>query len=471
MDTAGPERLCRLIAAFSGAIGAERFRTWFAPPTELRLIDNRIEVLVSNPFTGSWISSNFLPALLDAAREVVAADATVDILVRGVNGDGAATAALGPTSAARPHNGKPARIAARAEARPPLRGDLCEFVVGPCNDLAYAAAANVARTPGGAFKHLVLHGGCGLGKTHLLQGICNGLRCERPAVTWAYVSGEEFTNEFIYALKSNRVEAFRARFRAADVLVIDDLHFLANKRSTQEEFLHTFNTIDTGGKTVVLSTDRHPRQISELSPALQSRLAAAVIVEVQPPDLPTRREILRRRAARMSVVLMEDALEYVARHVLRNVRELEGALFKLAAYAALTKEPIGLDMARRVLCDYVTHSRPPEIEEIASAVAEFFEVSRELIESSSRDRAATQARGVVMYLARRLTPLSYPEIGRRLGHKNHSTVLMAVRRVENHLQGDGAVAWKTSAGPRELPLRRALDDLERRLGWSRAPSA
>jgi chromosomal replication initiator protein len=348
-------------------------------------------------------------------------------------------------------------------AHPELRGNLETFVVGPSNELAFAVASGVVRSPGHAFKHVVIHGGCGLGKTHLLQGICSGLTRIQPALNWCYLSGEEFTNEFIYAVKTGQTDGFRTRFRSVDVLVIDDIHFLANKRATQAEFLHTFNAIDATGQAVVLSCDCHPRSIATLPEPLLNRLVAATVVHIEPPEFATRREILRRRAAKMLAELPDDVLDYVARHVTRNVRELEGALYKLAAYAALTKEPIGVDLARRALEDLVTAAQGPEAIDIERVVVAHFGLTREAVRSNSRDRTVTSARSFVMYLLRKHTRLSLPEIGRLLGDKQHSTVLMAVRRIQTLMDENGAVVWKTPAGVREVLARELLAEFEQRL--------
>jgi chromosomal replication initiator protein len=340
-------------------------------------------------------------------------------------------------------------------------------VVGPPNRLAYAAACSVVHSLEDAVKPLVIHGSCGLGKTHLLQGMCNSVRRARPAAEWRYVSGEEFTNEYIYALKAGRIDQFRARFRSVDLLVIDDIHFLANKKATQEEFLHTFNAIDACGKAVVLSSDRHPRSIATLSEPLINRLIAGMVVRIDAPDLGTRHEILRRRARKMDHRVPDDVLEVVAQHVTRNVRELEGALYKLVALASLTQEQITPQFARRALDEYISHSRAPDAAAIERAVAAHFGVTREQIRSKSRDRTVTLARAITMYLVRKHTRLSFPEIGRALGNKNHSTVLMATQRMERILERDGTVTWRSLSGKHEDALRAILHALEEHLGRRR----
>lgn len=466
------EKVCAIREKVADRIGTHRYRTWFGVCTELQLEGARLAVIVPNAFVRDWITSNFTTHLVEATRAVIGAEPQVEIRIDPVprddgvhnqaqrNGDGhaqlAAPPAAGrvvPTEAAPP----------RRTGRPPLRGELQSFVVGPCNELAFSVASAVVRAPGGAFKHVGLYGGCGLGKTHLLQAICSGVARTHPTLQWCYLSGEEFTNDYISAVKAGRTEAFRARFRSVDLLVIDDIHFLANKAATQAEFLHTFDAIDASGKSVVLSSDCHPRHIETLSEPLLNRLIAATVVCVEPPDLATRREILRRRAAGMLCELPDEVLDYVAGHITRNVRELEGALYKLAAYASLTKEPLGLDLARRAVAEYVAPVQPPRAADIERVVASHFGVTREALHSGARDRLVTLARALMLYLIRKHTGMSFPEMGRAVGNKQHSTVLMAVQRIRVLVDRDGAVTWRTSAGMREVPVRSLLAELEQRM--------
>ncbi|MEW6197556.1 MAG: chromosomal replication initiator protein DnaA [Planctomycetota bacterium] len=472
MDPAVAEKVCTIRQNVADRIGHNRFRTWFGGDAEFQLDGRRLHVIVGNAFVGHWISTNFMPHLVEAAQTVIGDEPQIEIRV-GPRAAASETLALPPATTDLPAPPpRPAVVAGprRAPQRPTLRGELETFVVGPSNELAFSVARAAVERPGAVFKHLVVHGGCGLGKTHLLQGVCNGLTRAHPALQWCFLSGEEFTNEFIYAVKAGRVDAFRSRFRNVDVLVLDDIHFLANKKATQEEFLHTFNSIDASGQMVVLSSDRHPRSIATLSEPLVSRLTAAMVVRIDPPEWGTRREILRRRAAAMACPLPDDVLDFLARHITRNVRELEGALYKLSAYAALTREPIRLDMAQRAVEDYITTPQMPEAADIERMVAAHFGVTRDALHSSSRDRTVTHARGFAMYLIRMHTRMSFPEIGRALGHRQHSSVLMAVRRIQGLLDRDGAVTWRTPAGMREVSARQLLEEFERRLRHGPDPS-
>ncbi len=462
MNNSSAEKVCHIRERVAGRIGESRFRTWFDTTTNFVLDGNRLDVRVDNPLVGSWIVSNFMTHLKEATREVLGMEPKIDVHVEHGARELRSTP---PAPREEPrHVGSAPRPPRGAGA---LRGELESFVVGASNQMAFAAVQCVARRPGADFRLLVMHGGCGLGKTHLLHGLCNAVHRNHPTLEWRYLSGEEFTNEFVSALKSSRVDQFRTRFRQVDLLIIDDIHFLANKRGTQEEFLHTFNAIDTCGKTIVLTSDRHPRAIATLSEPLVNRLISGMIVQIDPPDFHTRVEILRRRAAGMNVKLDDSVLELLARRITRNVRELEGALYKLVALASLTREPVDLEMARLAAEDCATPAeRPLDTTEIERCVSQYFGLAREAIHSRARDRRISLARGVAMYLVRKHTRLSYPEIGRQMGQKNHSTVLMAVRRIEQVLERSGAVAWRTPSGPKEMSLRDLVAELERSLARS-----
>lgn len=464
VNTSAVETVSHIQERIANRIGASPYRTWFGDAAQFRLDSDGLDIVVPNGFVGNWIATNYMDELVASAREVLGPERAVDVrIVQGAATvpDGAppshsTTAGVKPGSPRSPGRGR--------ETRAALRGNLDDFVVGPCNRLAHSAAYNVVREPGKSFKLLVVHGGCGLGKTHLLQGVCNRLTRAHASLEWRYISGEQFTNEFISAVKSGCIDLFRTRFRNVDVLVIDDIHFLVNKKGTQKEFLHTFDAIDACGKAVVLSSDRHPRSIGTLSEPLVNRLIAGMVVEIEPPDLETRAEIFRRRAARMNCPVPDEVVDFIATRVTRNVRELEGTLHKLVALAALNKNPITLDLAQVALEDHtVQTSRSPSAEGIIRLVANRFSVTREQICSKSRDRTVTLARAVAVFLIRRHTPLSFPEIGRAIGNKNHSTVLMATQRIEKLLREDTTVTWRTRSGTHKALLCGLLDALEQEL--------
>jgi chromosomal replication initiator protein len=342
------------------------------------------------------------------------------------------------------------------------RYTLEEFVVGPCNQLAYHAALQVAQHPGQQFNPLFIHGHCGLGKTHLLQGICQRFARLHPGKKWLYLTGEQFTNEFLEALKNHKTDAFRKRIRNADLLVIDDVHFLGNKKATQEEFLHTFNQLDAcAGKQIVLASDCAPKQIQALSEQLSSRFVSGMVLRVDAPDLPTRLDILRRRAAKNGWQVGDAVLMHVAQSATSSVRELEGMLLQVIAGLRLINE--GAPTAQSVVAsikDRTAMRGPVPAERIVTCVAEHLCVQPSDVTGNGREKVVSAARAIAMYLARQHTGMSFPEIGRALGNKNHSTAIAACQRVEAWMAAGEIIRWTTPEGPRHQAIADILHDLE-----------
>jgi chromosomal replication initiator protein len=477
VNATGTGKVRELRDRIAQRIGDGRFRTWFGEGTVVVVEGELVTVTVPNRFVGDWIATNYMSDIEYAAQEIVGPAPQVHIRLKN---DGAGVSPPGnavDVKSADKLNGKstvrpqasaiPARRepAARPGDRPTLRGELSNFVVGPNNELAYAAARRAVQELSEAYRPLVIHGGVGLGKTHLLQGIYNAVQREHPMLNCVYVSGEEFTNEFVHALKTQRDDAFRARFRKVDVLLVDDIHFLEGKKATQAEFLHTFNAIDATGKAIIITSDRHPRQLTTLGEPLANRLRAGTVVQVHPPELETRREILRRRAAAMRKELPPDVIDFVARNVTANVRALEGAYFRLVAVASLSGGPITLPMARQALADFLTDAEnTPTVEGIEERVASVFGVTRAALHSAARDRIVSAARSIAMYLIRRHLRLSLPQIARAMGNKNHTTVLVATRRVEEQMMRDQTVPIRQGAAYVETPVRKVVAELEQDLG-------
>jgi chromosomal replication initiator protein len=280
-----------------------------------------------------------------------------------------------------------------------------------------------------------------------------------------YLSAEEFANQYVVALKTRKLDAFRNKLRNMDVLAIDDIHFLSNKNAMQEEFLHTFNTIDLAGKQVLLASDAHPKEIAQLCEKLVNRFVSGMVVRMDAPDFETRRRICAQRAEGMKLTLSQEVIEYIAGTISANVRELEGALVKLAAFGSLSGQPITATVAQQVLAEHIAR-RDPVVHnsEIVSTAAEFFGVSVSDIHSAKKDRTISLARSFAMYLNRRFTKMSYPEIGRAMGGKNHATVILACRKVENLLKTNDTLKWKTDNGWRNAPAKDALDTLLENIG-------
>jgi chromosomal replication initiator protein len=314
------------------------------------------------------------------------------------------------------------------------------------------------------FNPLFIHGGYGLGKTHLLQGICNELRKTRPAAKWLYLSAEDFANQFVLALKTRKLEAFRGRMRQMDLLAIDDIHFLASKPSTQEEFLYTFNTLDLAGRQVVLACDAHPKMIGQLSEKLVNRFVSGMVVRIETPDFKTRCEICRRYACGMNKHIPEEVINYIADNLRSNVREMQGAILKLVAFASLQNAKIDLALANEVLAEHIERCDPAvHLSDIESAVAAFFGVAPSAIHSSKKDHTIALARHFSMYLARKHTRLSSSEIGRLLGDKNHATVLVACKKIEDHVSQNTPLNWQGPAGNRVCQAKGILEQLEKGL--------
>jgi len=346
-------------------------------------------------------------------------------------------------------------------------------VVGSSNELAFNAAKALVREQQSPFNPLFIHGGYGVGKTHLLQGVCNGVAQVRPHTKWLYLSAEDFANQFVLALKTKKLEAFRQRMRQTDLLAIDDIHFLASKPSIQEEFLHTFSTINLAGKQVVLVSDAHPKMIGQLSERLVNRFVSGMVVKIEPPDLQVRCEICRHFAQRMvtsafgdrtpqkGVGLSESVIRFVAERVRTNVRELEGAMLKLVAYAALQNEKITLAMAQTVLADHIERCDPIiHVSDIESVVADYFGTTPANLHSSKKDRTVSLARHFAMYLTRKHTKMSSSEIGRVMGGKNHATVLVACKKVEGLLTRNEDLNWRGPNGNKVAKSRAIISQLE-----------
>ncbi len=439
-------------------LGQQRYDLWFDGKTRLSLEGSALLVEAGNPFAANWIRTKFTADLRAAGQPVL--QRPFEICVRVAIGVAPAAA---PVAASAPAPLPPARALPHAPTtviNP--RYTLEEFVVGPCNQLAYHAACEIAARPGEQFNPLFLHGHCGLGKTHLLQGICQRFARLHPTKRWLYLTGEQFTNEFLDALKNHRMDAFRKRIRHADLLVIDDVHFLANKKATQEEFLHTLNQLDAAaGKQIVLASDCAPRQIQALSEQLSSRFVSGMVLRVDAPDLPTRLDILRRRAARNGWQVGDAVLMHVAQSATSSVRELEGMLLQVVAGLRLIKD--GAPGAASVVAsikDRTAMRGPVPVDRIIAGVAEHFGLSPAAMTGSGRERIVSSARAIAMHLARQHTGMSFPEIGRALGNKNHSTAIAACQRVEGWIATGEVIRWTTPEGPRHQAIADVLHAIE-----------
>ncbi len=350
----------------------------------------------------------------------------------------------GPVGANLPTTGAPGPLAAQpapapgpgeptARLNPKYLFDT--FVIGASNRFAHAAAVAVAEAPAKAYNPLFIYGESGLGKTHLLHAIGHYARSLYPGTRVRYVSSEEFTNEFINSIRDGKGDSFRKRYREMDILLVDDIQFLADKESTQEEFFHTFNTLHNANKQIVLSSDRPPKQLVTLEDRLRNRFEWGLITDVQPPELETRIAILRKKAVQEQLNAPPEVLEFIASRISRNIRELEGALIRVTAFASLNRQPVDLGLTEIVLKDLIPggEDSAPEITSTAimSATADYFGLTVEDLCGTSRGRALVTARQIAMYLCRELTDLSLPKIGALFGGRDHTTVMHADRKIRN----------------------------------------
>lgn len=464
-------------------LGAERFELWFAGKTQWRLVGESLEVAAANEFAAGWMRSRFLGDIAAAAQVALGHSVRVEVLVAAsvsthtvpvsVATDGsdptvhsAITGAIRPAPAMH----RPTREASPVAVLNP-RYTFEEFVVGACNQMAYHAAVRVAEQPGTQFNPLFIHGSCGLGKTHLLQSICQRFSKRFGAGTgggtggakkWLYLTGEQFTNDFVESIRTHKTEAFRRRIRSADLLIIDDVHFLANKKATQEEFLHTFNQIDTNGKQVVLASDCPPRAIAAMTDGLISRFISGMVVRVDTPDLATRLEILKRKAVRNHWTISDAMLMHLAQQSVSSVRELEGALLQVVAGASLlgaTGDTLAGDTLQNLRQRQAPDHAPVAVERIVAAVAALFDLAPTHLLGSSREKTISLARAVAMSLTRQLTAMSFPEIGRALGNKNHSTVIAACQRISELTRSGELVCWHTRTAPQPEIRHQTIADI------------
>ncbi|MFT3784840.1 MAG: chromosomal replication initiator protein DnaA [Tepidisphaeraceae bacterium] len=346
-------------------------------------------------------------------------------------------------------------------ARSRLRHGLTDYIVGTTNQLAYSTANYVCEFPGGQYNPLFVHGNCGLGKTHLLMGLCKRFGEIHPTKKWMYLTGEEFTNEYITALRNNKIDNFRRKMRELDLLVIDDVHFLGGKKATQEEFLHTFNAIEATGKQVVMASDAHPKQIQEFGESLINRFISGMVVRIDPPNYGMRCEILKLMARKQHLELSDEVTDWIARRVTQNIRELEGALTRVRALSRLDGRSPSIDIVRQALGDLdkqmVAPLRP---DNILQSVCTYFGLEGKELMSGRRQRTISLARSVAMYLVRKNSRLSFPEIAQKLGKRNHSTVISACRRIEKAVSRNETLSWESNIGDRSDEATELIQRLE-----------
>lgn len=480
----GPEELRDLWAQVQEALGRrvqrEQFETWFRRASLIRLDDQEVVIAVLNTFALNWLKDYYSDTLEQAVHAVLGVRRRIRLTVDPElavppaaggplpdTGESGASNTPAAPSTRPPLPGDPggAELPADDASRPgpteqggpepprmlgPAGGLLWNsdvvlnpkytfenFVVGPCNRFGHAAAMGAGEQPGKHYNPFFLHGRVGVGKTHLLQAVCFSILSRWNEARILYLSCETFVNHFIAALENGDLAEFRNKYRQVDVLVVDDIHLLANKERTQEEFFHTFNTLYNAGKQIVLSSDSPPKDIPTLQDRLVSRFKWGMVTEIEPPCYETRMAIVKRKSRERGTQVPDEVAQLIAEHVDENVRELEGAVTRLIGYSSLTGKPITLELAREGLADLLHVRRgAPSMEDIVQEVTQYFGVKLSELQSKKRTKSIAFPRQVAMYLARKLTRHSLEEIGGWFGGRDHSTVLYAVDRIGDRLTKD-----------------------------------
>ncbi len=506
-----------LRAAVAERLGELRFGLWFGEEVHLGLSGDgdALEVQVPNTFFREWIRGHFSASLVEAAQAVTGREVRLSFAVQNEidpplgdvvdpNADrsqqrpgSTVTVPIpgnpkSPLSFPAPHPASPDRpptprfqppatdrdqsqnhaqhTANRQASRVVLPGAspavrsprlLDNFVTGPSNQLAHAASREMIHTAGKVFNPLVIHGGVGLGKTHLLEAITQGLRVVHPGLNILSITAEAFTNSFLESMRAGTLGGFRARYRKLGALAVDDVHFLAGTRATQNEFLHTFNSLIDCGAPIILTADQHPRRISRLTEELVTRFLGGMVVKLELPDLATRRAILQARSESRGVSVPGAVLDYIAEHLRSSVRELEGAIHSVIAHALLTGKRLDMVLAKAALRDTLQHTaQAVGMRDVERAVCQLFHIDPDALKSDSRARALAYPRMLAMYLARKHTGAAYTEIGRHFGDRNHSTVISADKKVQRWLRDE----QRNALLPGFETVADVLADLERTLG-------
>jgi chromosomal replication initiator protein len=424
------------LVALEEKISEQNMSTWIKPINPVKISGNVLTVEVPNKFIKDWVKDNYKNVI----EETLSSVGTVNYIIN-INISKKSKKIMGNEK----ENIKKNIEIVEKKSQLPEHNLLNindkytfeSFVSGPSNQFAHAAAMAVSNNPATTYNPLFIYGGVGLGKTHLINAIGNEIHKRNNKTKICYYSSEKFTNELINSLRHARMEEFRNKFRSIDILLIDDIQFIAGKKSTQEEFFHTFNALYESHKQIVVTSDKFPKEIPDLEERLRSRFEWGLIADIQAPDTETKQAILKMKADQNNIELPEDVIYFLANSISNNVRELEGYLIRIGAFSSLTSTPINIDMAKKVLKDIlIENNREITIEKIQKRVAEHFQIKVNDLKSSKRLKSIVFPRQVAMYICRNLTNLSYPEIGAKFGGKDHSTIIHAIKKIEKNMQDD-----------------------------------
>ena len=422
----------QILTRIETKVNRHSFYTWFKPTSFVGDAGKAITVRVPNPLFKDWLTKHYSVVLSEALAEVQRPDASLVFVAEGAPLP-AAEPALSEVAAE--EDGPEAPVTTPAGLNPRYTFDT--FIVGPSNQFAHAACRAVAEAPSRSYNPLFIYGGVGLGKTHLMHAVGQYVMQHDGGLKLTYISSERFMNEMINAVRYDRILDFRERYRSVDILLVDDIQFVSGKEGTQTEFFHTFNALYDAQKQIVLSSDRPPHEIPALEERLRSRFEWGLIADIQPPDLETKVAILKRKAETEAIPLPDNVAMFIAARIKSNIRELEGSLIRLIAYASLTGREVSLDLAQEVLRNVIDQDEKAiTIETIQKFVADYYQLKVADLKSRNNSKSVAMPRQIAMYLCKELTHASLPEIGRSFGGKHHSTVIHSINKVKEMQKTD-----------------------------------
>lgn len=447
MDRQAGELWQKALSLLEQTLSRPSFETWFKATKPVSLEGNILVVSVPNDFSREWLESRYVGIINETLSAIMRSKIGVKFVIPQVAEE--QFEAADKDSRRKESNGRTDRDLTDDYTPSALNPKYTfeTFVIGAGNRFAHAAALAVAEAPAKAYNPFFIYGGVGLGKTHLMHAIGHYVLEHTPSAKVVYISSEKFTNEFINAIQYNRTEDFRNKYRNIDVLLIDDIQFLAGKEQTQEEFFHTFNTLHEESKQIIISSDRPPKDIPTLEDRLRSRFEWGLITDIQPPDLETRVAILRKKAKADGLNIPDDVVMYIANKIDTNIRELEGALIRIVAYSSLINHDLNADLAAEALKDIISDSRQKTItiSDIQRVVGEHFDLRIEDFKAKKRTKAVAFPRQIAMYLARELTDYSLPKIGDEFGGRDHTTVIHAHEKISKELENNFALRQTVEA--------------------------
>ncbi|GGA47389.1 chromosomal replication initiator protein DnaA [Paenibacillus physcomitrellae] len=430
MDSHTSELWQQILSIIQTKLSKPSFDTWFKATKPVSITDRSVVISAPTTFAVEWLESRYTKLVASTIYEVIGQQVDVTFEIE----ENKQTEQISPQP----------QVQQVVVSEEPVSNMLNPkytfdtFVIGSGNRFAHAASLAVAEAPARAYNPLFLYGGVGLGKTHLMHAIGHYILEHSPSSKVVYISSEKFTNEFINAIRDNRGESFRNKYRNIDILLIDDIQFLAGKESTQEEFFHTFNALHEERKQIIISSDRPPKEIPTLEERLRSRFEWGLITDIQPPDLETRIAILRKKARAENLDIPNEAMMYIANQIDTNIRELEGALIRVVAYSSLINQDVTTHLAAEALKDIIPSSRPKmiTIQDIQQKVGEYYNLRMEDFKARKRTKAIAFPRQIAMYLSRELTDYSLPKIGEAFGGRDHTTVIHAHEKISQQMKED-----------------------------------